>query len=148
MQDGSVHFFTLGYQGRNIRSTVRLLKENRIDLLVDVRQNPVSRKAGFSKSRLEAELEGARIEYVHYPCLGTPTRIRSRYRSNGNALAALQAYARYLNTKGRCLRSLLDLASSKRFCLLCLERDHNLCHRGVIAAKLTEMIQCRPIHLT
>jgi uncharacterized protein (DUF488 family) len=141
-------FFTVGYQGHNIPSILRVLKENDVGLIIDVRQNPVSRKAGFSGSRLQTELERRGIKYAHFPCLGTPSHIRLQYQKNGNALAALKAYATYLRSKIRCLESLIDFASSERFCLLCLESDHNLCHRGVIADKLAEMTQCRPVHLT
>jgi uncharacterized protein (DUF488 family) len=148
MQGVRKRFYTLGYQGHSVRSMLQLLDENEVDLLIDVRQNPVSRKKGFSGSRLKAQLEQYGIEYVHYPCLGTPARIRAQYRINGSASAALKAYTRYLNTKEPCLKSLIDFASSKRYCLLCLEKNYNLCHRAVIAKKLTEMTQWQPIHLT
>jgi uncharacterized protein (DUF488 family) len=141
-------FFTVGYQGHDVTSILRLLKENKIGLIVDVRQNPVSRKTGFSGSRLQVELERNGINYAHYPCLGTPPSIRLQYQKNGNALTALKAYATYLRSKNTCLKGLVEFAGSKRFCLLCLERDHNLCHRGVIANKIAEMTQCRAIHLT
>lgn len=141
-------FFTVGYQGHDISSILRVLKENKIALIIDVRQNPVSRKAGFSGARLQAELERNGIKYAHYPCLGTPPHIRTQYQKSGNAMPALKAYATYLRSKETCLESLVAFASSKRFCLLCLERDPNLCHRGVIANKLVEMTQCRAIHLT
>jgi uncharacterized protein (DUF488 family) len=74
-----------------------------------------------------------------------PIRLESR--KNG-ALAALKSYESYLGTKRRCLESLVEFASSKRFCLLCLESDHTLCHRGIIASKLAEITQCQPIHLS
>lgn len=141
-------FFTVGYQAHSVPSMLTVLKENGINLLIDVRQNPVSRKPGFSGSRLQGELVPLGIEYAHYPCLGTPAHIRSQYRRTGNALAALRAYAAYLETKARCLQALIDLASGKTFCLLCLEKDHKLCHRGVVASKLAEMTRCQPIHLT
>lgn len=141
-------FFTLGYQSHNVDSILKVLNENDIDLLVDVRQNPVSRKTGFSGPKLQEKLEQMGIEYAHYPCLGTPAHIRAQYKRSGNALGALKKYAAYLETKGRCLQSLVEFSSKKRFCLLCLEKDHNLCHRGVIADKLAEMTRCRPIHLT
>jgi len=141
-------FFTVGYQGHNVSSILRVLNKHNIGLIIDVRQNPVSRKAGFSGSQLQTELERHGIKYAHYPCLGTPSHIRLEYRKNGSALTALKAYATYLNTKSRCLESLIEFTSSKRFCLLCLESDPNICHRGVIANKLAEMTQCRPVHLS
>lgn len=141
-------FFTIGYQAHSIASMLRVLSENEIELLIDVRQNPISRKAGFSSGKLKGQLEHAGIRYAHYPCLGTPRSIREQYQRTSNVEVALKSYAKYLNGKTSCLESLLQFASSKRFCLLCLESDHNLCHRGVIAARLAEMTRCRPTHLT
>ena len=141
-------FFTLGYAAHTVASMLQLLSKNRIDLLIDVRQNPVSRKAGFSAAKLEAELGRSGIQYAHFPNLGTPSHIRLQYQKNRNPLAALKAYEMYLDSRTNYLESLIEFASPKRFCLLCLERDHNLCHRGVIAHKLAEMTRCHPIHLT
>ena len=148
MQPHRKVFFTVGYQAHSVDSIISVLNKNKINLLIDVRQNPVSRKSGFSGPKLQKKLEQLGIQYAHYPCLGTPSNIRSQYQQTGNALVALEQYAAYLGRKVRCLQSLIDFCSQKRFCLLCLEKDHNLCHRGVIASKLAEMTRCRPIHLT
>ena len=148
MQGRCKVFYTLGYQRHSVDSMLEVLAENGVDLLIDVRENPVSRKAGFSASKLKGELERAGICYVHYPCLGTPPQIREKYQRTGDAKAALKSYAKYLNNKTTFLKSLIEFASPKRFCLLCLESDPSLCHRGIIADKLAEMIQCCPTHLT
>jgi uncharacterized protein (DUF488 family) len=140
-------FFTLGYAAHTVASMLELLSKNRIELLIDVRENPVSRKAGFSAAKLEAELARSGIQYAHFACLGTPTDIRMQYQKNGNALAALTAYEKYLDSRTSYLESLIQFASPRRFCLMCLESDHSLCHRGVIAQKLAEMTRCHPIHL-
>ena len=126
---------------------IGVLKSNKIELVIDVRQNPVSRKRGFSKSRLQVELPKHGIEYLHYSPLGTPPSIRALYRKTGKVEAALKKYATYLEQEREPLLNLIELASSKRFCLLCLESDHESCHRGVIASKLAEMSRCRPVHL-
>jgi uncharacterized protein (DUF488 family) len=140
-------FFTLGYQQHTLPSMLRVLTSNHIEVVVDVRQNPLSRKAGFSKNRLERSLRRVGIEYLHFPGLGTPLRIRAWYFRNGKVNIALKQYERYLQSKDTCLRSLIQRVRSKQFCLLCLERDHNFCHRDVIARKLAEMTECQPIHL-
>jgi len=139
-------FFTLGYQRHTVASMLRVLRKYEVELVVDVRQNPISRKPGFAKARLQLELLRSGIEYLHYPCLGTPPSIRSLYCKNGQVELALRKYAVYLDDKPKCLQSLIDAASAKRFCLLCLENDHKFCHRGVIAARLAEMTRCSPIH--
>lgn len=141
-------FFTFGYQSHTANSMIGILKSNKVELVVDIRQNPVSRKAGFSKSRLQAELPKHGIEYLHFSPLGTPPSIRAIYRKTGNVDTALRKYASYLERKHESLQHLIDIVSSKRFCLLCFEKDHHLCHRGVVASKLAEMSRCRPIHLS
>jgi uncharacterized protein (DUF488 family) len=144
----SSNFFTLGYQSHNIRTLLAVLSQNEVNVLVDVRQNPVSRKSGFSKGKLEQSISRSGIEYVHFPCLGTPPRIRKLYSKSGDADKALGEYRKHLQTRGKCLQSLARIAKSKHICLMCLEADHSSCHRSVIAEKLMEMSGCQAIHLT
>jgi len=139
--------FTIGYQGHSIESLLRTLNEHRVQVLMDVRQNPVSRKAGFSKSRLQNAILQAGITYVHTPELGTPREIRLLYQRSGNVSAALAEYDRYLSCRTEAIRSLASLAAVKAVCLFCLETDHRLCHRNIIARKLCEMTRWQPIHL-
>jgi uncharacterized protein (DUF488 family) len=114
---------------------------------MDVRQNPFSRKAGFSKRRLEESISQAGMEYFHNPDLGTPPEIRSIYRGTGDISHALAEYERHLSSNTGPVQSLARIAGSKRVCLLCLETDHRMCHRGIIAQKLSEMTKWQPIHL-
>ncbi len=141
-------FFTVGYQSHNIRTLLAVLTENKINVLVDVRQNPVSRKSGFSKRHLERRVPSYGIDYLHFPCLGTPPKIRKFYTTTGDARETLQRYQQHLRTRRSCLQSLIRIASSKQICLMCLEADHNSCHRSVIAQKLMEMTGWQAIHLT
>jgi uncharacterized protein (DUF488 family) len=140
-------FFTLGYQSHNIRTLLAVLTQNKINVLIDVRQNPVSRKSGFSKRHLEQRIARSGIEYLHLPCLGTPPRIRKFYNKTGDARKALEQYQKHLRTRRSCLRSLVRIATSKHICLMCLEADYSSCHRSVIAQRLTEMTGCQAIHL-
>jgi uncharacterized protein (DUF488 family) len=144
----SITFFTMGYQSHTVPTLLRTLRKHEVLVLVDVRQNPVSRKPGFSKRRLEKTVCASGIEYIHLPSLGTPKQIRSIYTRTGNIQKALQQYELYLRSKSKCLRALLDRVTLRHFCLLCLESDYNSCHRSIIAAKLSEMTGCQPIHLT
>jgi uncharacterized protein (DUF488 family) len=140
-------FFTLGYQSHTVRTFFELLSDNEVDVLVDVRQNPVSRKHGFSKRSLERSASRLGITYHHFPCLGTPARIRKLYSQTGNVTRALKEYSEHLRSHKKCLLSLLQTVTFKQFCLLCLESDYTSCHRSVIAHQLTEMTGCQPTHL-
>ena len=140
--------FTIGYQCHTLSSIIYTLKDNQVDLLIDVRQNPVSRKPGFSKKGLGRHLSFSGIDYVHFPCLGTPPAIRRLYCQSGQVELALKRYETYLESKTACLQSLIEIVSGRRCCLLCLERCYSVCHRGVIAKKLAGITQWTPIHLT
>ncbi|MEX2317691.1 MAG: DUF488 domain-containing protein [Pirellulales bacterium] len=64
--------FTAGYAGHDLDSFLEKLRNNDIQTVVDIRQNPVSRKKGFSRSRLPEFLSDHGIEYVHVRELGVP----------------------------------------------------------------------------
>jgi len=139
--------YTIGYQGHTVSSIIGILQAHQIELLIDVRQNPNSRKPGFSKKGLDRHLSFSGIEYVHFPCLGTPPAIRRFYSQSGQVEQALKRYEKYLESKTACLHSLVDYASDRRCCLLCLESCYTMCHRSVIAQKLARITQWTPIHL-
>jgi uncharacterized protein (DUF488 family) len=126
---------------------VKLLASNKVSVLVDVRQNPVSRKKGFSRNQLEKTVSDFGITYLHCPELGTPSSIRKMYAATGNINKALLQYENHLRAERQALDALLQEVQSQRFCLLCLEADHKASHRSIIAQVLSEMTGCRPIHL-
>jgi len=140
-------FFTLGYQFHSLTTLLNLLSANEVSVLIDVRQNPVSRKRGFSRISLEKNAARLGIEYLHFPCLGTPPQIRKFYGRTGNVRQALKRYEAHLASRKKCLESLVRRVTCRQFCLLCLESDYTSCHRSIIARHLTEMMGCSPIHL-
>ena len=68
-----MELFTVGYQGRTLPQFVKLLREQDITLLVDVRERPVSRKRGFSALPLSEALRKVGIGYESDRQLGNPT---------------------------------------------------------------------------
>jgi uncharacterized protein (DUF488 family) len=127
--------FTLGYEKRSLDEFLRLLRKERIDLVVDVRDVPWSHKPGFSKRPLSEALAAARLEYVHAGFAGNPKALRSTAADNAEAL---RLYAKHLKSHPEILArmdALLDpfLAKGKRACLICFERDPRDCHRSILA---------------
>ena len=51
---------------------IATLRAAGVQTVLDVRDRPLSRRAGFSKKSLAASLEAAGIGYVHLRALGTP----------------------------------------------------------------------------
>lgn len=68
--------YTIGYEGTQIDQLTKELVSKKILALIDVRKNAISRKKGFSKTRLSDEMQAAGIEYIHMPELGIPSSLR------------------------------------------------------------------------
>ena len=122
---------SIGYEQRSIEEVINLLKRNSVDVLVDVRLSPISRKKGFSRSSLEQALGAAHIEYRHERELGNPKSNRDPFRRG--LKSARDRYLRHLqNGASSTYREVVDLAHTARIALLCFERDQHECHRSCI----------------
>jgi len=131
--------FTVGYEGRSLDELITELVDAGIDRLVDVRELPLSRRRGFSKTALSETLHEAGIEYVHVKALGNPKSNRERYWA-GDIEGGAAVYRKHLNNGSRsALVELADSLGNDPTCLLCFERDHTECHRDVIVEALQEL---------
>lgn len=121
---------TIGYQGTTVSELVRTLAEAGVGHLLDVRAVPLSRKPGFSKRQLAAELHAAGIAYTNLRGLGTPRAGRDAAR-RGDVATMRAIFDRQLATD----EAETDLALARAIaaetpsCLLCFERDPMGCHR-------------------
>jgi uncharacterized protein (DUF488 family) len=132
--------FTIGYQGRSPDELVDRLHEAGVKRVVDVRELPLSRRRGFSKSRLAETLERVGISYEHVRELGNPKPYRDRYKS-GDVRGGAREFRRHLhNGSHNALVELADSIDGVRTCLLCVEESHEICHRAVIAGALAERL--------
>jgi uncharacterized protein (DUF488 family) len=140
---------TIGYQAATVRTFLDALARHRVDLLVDVRAVASSRRPGFAKSALAANLQGAGVEYLHLKGLGTPAEGRAAARAGRHA-EMKRIFERHLKTEGAKaeLETLAAIVrSGRRACLLCLEADPTHCHRSLVAAALGELLPVRVTHL-
>jgi uncharacterized protein (DUF488 family) len=132
--------FTIGYQQRSLRDVLQLIEDNRIDVLLDVRETAWSHKPGFSKRRLSAALSEHGVEYVHASFAGNPKWLRGTASSHEECLAW---YDWYLDEFTEIVESFEYVIAEwaragKRVCLLCFERHADDCHRGVLAKRWEE----------
>ncbi len=139
--DNMSNLFTVGYQGNKVSDLIQKLKKLKIKAVVDVRENPVSRKPGFSKLQLNNELEKEGIHYLHYQELGTPRPLRDYLINNQNYDSFFSKYKNYLSEYEDSLDDLVELGTKEKICLLCFEKDVMHCHRKVITDYLTEKHQ-------
>jgi uncharacterized protein (DUF488 family) len=135
----ATNLFTLGYENASIEDFISTLKEAEIELIIDVRELPLSRKKGFSKNILNETLIANGIEYVHLKGLGDPKEGRDAAKS-GNMAKFIKIFSSHMLTeKAKAdLDLAVDLASLKTACLLCYERDHHDCHRTIVAKAISQ----------
>lgn len=130
---------TIGYEGLDISTFIDVLCDHGVEVLIDVRELPLSRKRGFSKTALQRALQEAGIRYVHERELGAPRQIRHRLRKTGDWETYVTAFTAHLQTKEGALRRVARLATSHRVALMCFERDHTKCHRSLVAERLVDL---------
>lgn len=129
--------FLVGYERETPEEFLEKIKQVNIKTVIDVREIPLSRRNGFSKSNLQRFLRKNGINYYHLESLGSPTKLRIELRRSGDYLTFFKAYRHYLNKNKMAIKNLLDIISTiKHPALLCYERDCELCHRSIIASEL------------
>ncbi|HEU4405406.1 MAG TPA: DUF488 domain-containing protein [Polyangiaceae bacterium] len=140
--------FTVGYEFATLPSVIEALRARGVKTLIDVRELPLSRRAGFSKRPLNAELSDAGIGYVHLRALGTPKEGRVANKQGKMAQFWRIVDGRLATPEAeRELAAAADLARRGPACLLCFEADPETCHRLRVGALLAERYGFEVEHL-
>jgi uncharacterized protein (DUF488 family) len=133
--------YTIGHSTRTIDELIDLLRTHRIELLVDIRSFPMSRRLPhFNRENIERSLADAEIEYLWMKDLGG-RRKRELKDSPNIALRseAFRNYADYMLTSQfhEAVEKLLQLAADKRVAIMCAEALYFRCHRMLVSDFLT-----------
>jgi hypothetical protein len=130
---------SVGYERhKDHRAFARHLGAAGVERLVDVRELPLSRRHGYSKSALSRAMAEVDIEYVHIKALGNPKPYRDLYKS-GQVEEGRRWYRQYLlKERRKALRDVVPLLHDKRAALMCVEHDPTVCHRAVIIEALRD----------
>ncbi len=130
--------FTLGYEGISLPQFLKVLSSREVSVVIDVREMPLSRKPGFSKSALREGCENANIDYEHWCSLGCPKPIREAYKIDKNWAIYVRKFKRHLPGISEEIERLASRSLRERICLVCFEADPALCHRSLIAVAVKE----------
>lgn len=124
---------SVGYEGRTIDEFVTDLQRAGVSTVADVRLNAVSRKAGFSKTRLREALSAVGIGYRHMRSLGNAKENRQPF-WDGRVAEGQQVFLEALQAPAAeaSLEELSELARDHVVAVLCFESDVEMCHRKVI----------------
>lgn len=135
---------TIGYEKRNGDELASELIAAGVDVLVDVRERPFSRKPDFREKKLREICQAYGLTYRVMKGLGSTANQRDFLKETGDLPEFMRQYKSYLrrwlvpDTKKLC-----ELASTNSIALLCYERAHHECHRSVVAEELHRQIDAR-----
>ncbi|MCI3225558.1 DUF488 family protein [Streptomyces sp. NP-1717] len=125
--------WSAGYEGRDIDSFVAALVDSYIGVVADVRLTPISRKKGFSKTRLGDALAEAGIEYTHLRGLGNPKDNREPFWDGRVEVGRARFRGLLRSEEAQAdLDRLAGHAQQSRVAVLCFEKDERRCHRQVV----------------
>lgn len=133
--------FTIGYEGISLEKyLVRLLK-NDVKVLVDVRNNPLSMKYGFSKTLLAKYCQSLGIRYVHIPEVGIQSEQRQELKTQADYDKLFAVYRNQNLTKTtRAQTEILNLLKeNQRIALTCFEANICQCHRKHLAEAIENL---------
>lgn len=131
--------FTVGHSTRPIEELLALLAENGVEVLVDVRRFPGSRRhPQFSREALAASLAGVGIEYVHEPDLGGRRATHPGSPHTAWRVAAFRGYADHMESPefAAALERLIRRDVQAPTVILCAEAVPWRCHRRLISDAL------------
>jgi uncharacterized protein (DUF488 family) len=128
--------WTVGHSTRSGEEFGQILLAHGIEVLVDVRTFPGSRRyPQFNRDALSEWLSGVGIRYKHEPKLGGRRTPRPDSHNTAWRNAQFRGYADHMETEEfkNGVRELLQLASSARVAVMCAEAVWWRCHRSLLA---------------
>ena len=139
-----MELLTIGYAKKSAMTFFEMLKNNRIDVLVDIRLYNSSQLAGFTKSKdlkyFARELCGC--EYKWAPQFAPTAELLNGYKAgNIDWNEYERIYRQSLDTRGGL--DFFDEFDGKRVYLLCAEDKPQRCHRRLLAERVSD----RVVHL-
>ena len=138
--------YTIGYEKKNIEEYLNILKNNKVEILIDVRERAWSYKKDFCKTKLNSHLVENGILYLHHKDLGNPKIFRKNITDREKTL---KLYEKYLNKTRNGLEELEDILTKnkKKICLTCFEKEHLECHRSIILKVISKDKKIKVINL-
>lgn len=130
---------TVGHSTRTLEVFLKLLNAHRIELLIDVRRWPMSRRhPHFNRETLAASLADKGLDYIWRQDLGGFRKAAHDSPNTAWRVATFRAYADFMLTDdfARIIGEIESLARRQRVALMCAEAVPWRCHRQLLADAL------------
>jgi uncharacterized protein (DUF488 family) len=140
---------TIGYEGATVASFLAALRGAGVELLVDVRALASSRRPGFAKTALAANLATIGVDYLHLRGLGTPADGRAAARA-GRHEEMKRIFLEHMEedaAQDELARLAEIVRGERKVCLLCFEADPMHCHRRYVVEALEPLVPFEVVHL-
>jgi uncharacterized protein (DUF488 family) len=131
--------YTIGFTQKSAQEFFGLLKDNHVQLLLDIRLNPGGQLAGFAKQGdlpffLQQLADGC--GYRHLPELAPTKEILGEYRADGDWGRYVRRFEALMVQRGIPDVLARTLFEEHACCLLCSEPTAVQCHRRLVAERL------------
>lgn len=138
--------FTIGYSGFQLNDFVKILKDNGILLVIDVRSLPYSQHyADFNKENISKTLESSKIYYRNYASeFGARQREKKNYPNGYLDFNMFSKSKQFLSGIEKLEKS---MQQDYTFALMCSEKDPMMCHRSILVARAFYLSGYNIIHL-
>jgi len=133
--------YTIGYEGISLEEYLNRLIKNDIKVLVDVRNNAISMKFGFSKIQLKTFCGSLNVEYLHIPEVGIQSEQRQELKTQTDYDNLFAIYKKHnlKKTTSQQQQILNLLKDKKRIALTCFEANICQCHRKHLAEAIINL---------
>jgi uncharacterized protein (DUF488 family) len=133
--------FTIGHSTRSIEEFIELLEKYNIELLVDIRSYPGSRRyPQFNKEQMQTWVPAHGVKYTHLEKLGG-RRVKQPVDQSlidGWTHPSFRNYAGYMLTEDfeNGLEKLIELSKQYKLAFMCSEAVWWKCHRRMVSDAL------------
>ncbi|MDQ6844659.1 MAG: DUF488 domain-containing protein [Bacteroidota bacterium] len=128
--------YTIGHSTHTFQDFLAMLQNFRIEVLVDIRSYPGSRRfPQFNKENLAGRLPEYVISYLHLPSLGGRRKTSSSSKNTAWKNDAFRGYADYMETENftEGIKDLAQIALKTKAAYMCSEALWWRCHRSLVS---------------
>lgn len=132
--------FTIGYEDKNAQEFFEILKEHKIECLVDIRIYPDHDGAKYANKRDLPYLlkELVNCDYVYNIQLAPTPKLLDDIHQDGDWEKYVRGYTKLMEERDIPQSLDRDLFEKQACCLLCFEATADQCHRRLAAERIRE----------